>query len=82
MKPVVTFVTANTLWVFRKRFITRLTILILTGVTSPGFVGIFFVQFNFIVGKVGAFIVKFILTILTACEFINTDLIGALFTPG
>ena len=82
MKPMVTFVTANTFQVFRKGSITRFTIFVLTGVTSPGFIWIFFVQFNFVIWEVGAIIVEFILTILTAYGFINTDLIGALFTPG
>ena len=45
VKPVRAKITANTVNIFRKDFVTRNTVFFNTRVTSPGFIWIFFVQF-------------------------------------
>ena len=79
MKPVITFIAADTRRFCRKGFITGFTILVFTGVTNPWFIGIFLVQFDFIICKEGAIPVIIKFAFLTVYGVIVTDPIGALF---
>ena len=80
MKPVITFIAADTVRSCRKGFITGFAILVFTGFANPWFIGIFLVQFDFIICKEGAIPVIIKFAFLTVYGVINTDLIGALFT--
>ena len=56
MKPKWALITADTFIVFsRKSFATVFTIFISTRITTPWFVWIFFVLFNYIITKISAF---------------------------
>ena len=80
MIPKVALVTANTFIVGNKILITLLTKIIPAFVTSPGFVGIFLMQFDFIICDICTFPMIFFLTFFARNRVLVTSYTGTCIT--